>query len=169
YPITAPRSATQDASNKADADASNRSKTDQDAKPTQRGGDVWCWSGCGGNGQEQNVVQIGKTEQDADADAFAKQTAVNANSPEADVGGKVGRGPEPREPDCSEQGRRRRLEQRQDRPGRTPDAVGGKLELWLGLRWSRAGAERPAESEDTPTRPFAGVGATGGGEPLDTR
>jgi hypothetical protein len=85
-PSAGSSSAKQDVSNTADADASNRSKTDQEAKPTQRGGDVWCWSGCGGNGQEQNVIQIGKTKQDADADAFAKQKALNANSPESVLG-----------------------------------------------------------------------------------
>ena len=73
-------SATQDASNKADADASNRSTTDQDATATQKGGGSDCFSGCGGNGQEQNVVQIGKTKQRADADAKATQKALNADA-----------------------------------------------------------------------------------------
>jgi hypothetical protein len=73
-------SASQDVSNKADADASNGSKTDQSAHPTQTGGSSWCHSGCGGNGQEQNVIQIGKTKQRADADAKAKQKAINANA-----------------------------------------------------------------------------------------
>jgi len=50
-------SASQDVSNKADADASNRSSTDQDTTATQSGGGSKCWSGCGGNGQEQNVIQ----------------------------------------------------------------------------------------------------------------
>ena len=81
-------SASQDVSNKADADASNRSKTDQDATATQTGGKSDCWSGCGGNGQEQNVVQIGKTKQHADADAKAKQKALNANVP-VDISGKA--------------------------------------------------------------------------------
>src|SRR5262249_62389693 len=61
-PSAGSSSATQDASNKADADASNRSKTDQDAKPTQRGGDVWCWSGCGGPGQGEDVRRIGQSK-----------------------------------------------------------------------------------------------------------
>jgi len=42
--------------------------------------------GCGGNGQEQNVIQIGETKQDADADAKAEQDAVNANAPVAVIG-----------------------------------------------------------------------------------
>src|SRR5262249_8993769 len=76
-----PTWATQDVRNKADADARNKSKTEQDATPTQIAGDVWCWSGCGGNGQEQNVIQLGKTKQRADSDAKAKQKALNANTP----------------------------------------------------------------------------------------
>src|SRR5439155_801488 len=82
-------SATQDASNKADADASNNSKTDQDAKATQTAGSSECFSGCGGNGQEQNVKQIGETKQDADADATATQNAENANTPVAILGDKL--------------------------------------------------------------------------------
>jgi hypothetical protein len=85
-PTPGSSSATQDASNKADADASNRSKTDQDAKPTQRGGDLECKSGCGGNGQEQNVVQIGKTKQRADSDADAIQKALDSNTPVSILG-----------------------------------------------------------------------------------
>src|SRR5207244_9831635 len=50
-------SANQTATNKADADASNKSNTDQTANATQTGGTSRCASGCGGNGQEQNVIQ----------------------------------------------------------------------------------------------------------------
>src|SRR5437763_994330 len=82
-------SATQTANNNAVADASNKSKTDQTANATQTGGDSTCWSGCGGNGQEQNVVQASKTKQDANADALAKQNAVNANAPVGIAGGDV--------------------------------------------------------------------------------
>jgi len=53
---------------------------------SQVAGDSTCWSGCGGNGQEQNVIQIGETKQDADADAKAKQDAVNANTPLSVIG-----------------------------------------------------------------------------------
>jgi hypothetical protein len=80
-------SADQTASNKADADASNKSTTDQDATAKQTGGSSSCYSGCGGNGQEQNVIQVGKTKQDADADAKAKQKALNSNAPVLVVGG----------------------------------------------------------------------------------
>ena len=82
-------SATQTANNNADANASNNNTTDQTANPTQKAGSLHCWSGCGGNGQEQNVFQIALTKQDADADAFAKQDAVNANTPVAISGGNV--------------------------------------------------------------------------------
>ena len=82
-------SATQTAKNNAVADASNKSKTDQTANATQTGGDSKCWSGCGGNGQEQNVVQASKTKQDANADSLAKQNAVNANAPVGIAGGDV--------------------------------------------------------------------------------
>ena len=82
-------SATQTASNNATADAPNTSTTDQTANPTQQAGSLHCWSGCGGNGQEQNVFQIALTKQDADAKALAKQDAVNANTPVAVSGGNV--------------------------------------------------------------------------------
>jgi trimeric autotransporter adhesin len=82
-------SATQTANNNAVADASNSSKTDQTANATQTGGDSKCWSGCGGNGQEQNVIQASKTKQDANADSLAKQNAVNANTPVGIAGGDV--------------------------------------------------------------------------------
>jgi hypothetical protein len=80
-------SATQTANNNANADANNYSKTSQEADPEQIGGGSKCWSGCGGNGQEQNVLQFGLTKQDANADAFAKQHALNANTPLSIFGG----------------------------------------------------------------------------------
>jgi hypothetical protein len=83
-------SATQTANNNANADSSNVSKTDQTADPSQELGSSKCWSGCGGNGQEQNVAQIAVTKQDADADAIAKQDALNANVPVGIAGGSVG-------------------------------------------------------------------------------
>src|SRR5256714_1969515 len=82
-------SATQTADNNAVADASNKSKTDQTANATQTGGDSKCWSGCGGNGQEQNVVQASETKQNANADALGKHNAVNANTPVSIAGGDV--------------------------------------------------------------------------------
>jgi hypothetical protein len=83
-------SATQTAYNNANADATNKSKTDQTANAIQSGGSSECWSGCGGNGQEQNVIQFGLTKQHADADAKAKQDALNANTPVGIAGGDVG-------------------------------------------------------------------------------
>jgi hypothetical protein len=80
-------SATQRANNDADADASNKSKTDQNVVASQELGRSSCFSGCGGSGQEQNVAQIALTKQDADADAFAKQHALNANVPVRIAGG----------------------------------------------------------------------------------
>ena len=82
-------SAAQTASNNATANAPNTSTTDQTANPSQLAGSLHCWSGCGGNGQEQNVFQIALTKQDADAKALAKQDAVNANTPVAVSGGNV--------------------------------------------------------------------------------
>src|SRR5207244_537389 len=82
-------SATQTADNNANADASNKSKTDQTANATQTGGSSSCASGCGGNGQEQNVIQASDTKQNADAAAQAKQNAVNANAPVGIAGGDV--------------------------------------------------------------------------------
>src|SRR6266446_2421540 len=85
-------SANQTATNKADADATNKSNTDQTANATQTGGSSRCASGCGGNGQEQNVIQDSQTKQSADADATAKQNAVNANVPVSIAGGDVNGG-----------------------------------------------------------------------------
>jgi hypothetical protein len=90
---TGPSTATQTATNTADADAKNKSKTDQDATATQTAGSSSCYSGCGGNGQEQNVIQDAKTKQHADSDAKAKQDAINANVPVLTVGGDPTVGP----------------------------------------------------------------------------
>ena len=168
-PSSGSSSASQDVSNKADADASNRSKTDQDATATQTGrSQSDCWSGCGGNGQEQNVVQIGKTKQHADADAKAKQKALNANVP-VDISGKaVERRLQLGRPEGPQQGRCRCIEQEQDRPGCTSDAVGRQLDVWRRLRRSRTGAERAPEVQDPPAWPLQGTGTTGGDQPLDT-
>jgi hypothetical protein len=85
--------ADQTARNKADADASNKSKTDQDATPVQTAGHSKCWSGgCGGKGQEQNVLQKSKTKQNGDADAWAKQKLLNGDVPLAVSHGYKSRG-----------------------------------------------------------------------------
>src|SRR5207247_2430840 len=74
-------SATQTANNNANADASNHSKTSQEADPEQIAGSSKCWSGCGGNGQEQNVAQVGLTKQHGNSDSKAKQKALNTDVP----------------------------------------------------------------------------------------
>ena len=88
-----PSSATQNLNNTADSTAKNTSTTSQTANPTQKAGSSSCFSGCGGNGQEQNVLQASLTKQDADSDATAKQNAVNANVPVSIAGGDVNSGP----------------------------------------------------------------------------
>jgi hypothetical protein len=70
-------SADQTARNKADADASNKSKTDQDAHPTQTAGKSLCGGGCGGHGQEQNVLQKSKTSQHGRSKARGRQGVIN--------------------------------------------------------------------------------------------
>jgi len=70
-------SADQTARNKADADSSNKSKTEQDAHPTQTTGSTSCPFGCGGGGQEQNVLQHSKTKQRGHSWARARQGVVN--------------------------------------------------------------------------------------------
>src|SRR5262249_61194271 len=81
-----PSPADQTAPTQPAADVANKSKTNQTATATQTGGSSECYSGCGGNGQEQNIDQSAKTKQNADADAKAKQNAVNANVP-VDIAG----------------------------------------------------------------------------------
>jgi hypothetical protein len=83
-------SASQTLTNTADSTASNDSTTNQKATPTQSIGGSKCGcsaSGVGGNGQEQNVVQLSATTQDADSEATAKQDAVDANAPFSLSGG----------------------------------------------------------------------------------
>src|SRR5262249_58672118 len=81
--------ATRAAENRAGGAAQNGRKPDGGARATKPAGDSSCFSGCGGNGQEQNVAQIGKTKQDADADAAAKQNAENADTPVSILGDKL--------------------------------------------------------------------------------
>src|SRR5439155_1169386 len=85
-------SATQNAGNTATSDASNDSTTGQKATGTQTGGSSSCVSGCGGAGQAQTIDQSALTKQNADADAKAKQNAVNANVPVSIAGGNVSGG-----------------------------------------------------------------------------
>jgi hypothetical protein len=82
-------SANQTASNTAGAAAGNLALTSQTANATQVGGSSSCSYGCGGAGQFQAVGQNAVTKQKADADADAKQNAVNANVPVTIAGGSV--------------------------------------------------------------------------------
>ena len=74
-------SAEQKARNNADADASNKNHTDQVASLDQKLPDSRCGGGCGGKGQEQNLVQTSKTKQDGRGNAKAKQNVVNVDVP----------------------------------------------------------------------------------------
>ncbi|MGH3061754.1 MAG: hypothetical protein ACRDNA_10130, partial [Gaiellaceae bacterium] len=85
-------SANQAASNAAKAVAVNASATKQTANATQVGGSSSCSAGCGGAGQFQAVGQNAVTKQNADADADAKQNAVNGNAPVTIAGGNVSGG-----------------------------------------------------------------------------
>src|SRR5207248_2398615 len=89
--------ATQNNTNTADSTASNTSTTTQTAMPSQSIAGSRCGcehgSGIGGNGQEQNVLQVGLTKQDADSNAIAKQDALNVNAPILLGGSPFGRGP----------------------------------------------------------------------------
>ncbi len=88
---TGSSSANQIAVNEADADAENKAATLQAAKADQSLGSASCKDtcdkydkcekGCGGSGQAQKIGQWAETKQDADADADAKQNAVNSNAP----------------------------------------------------------------------------------------
>ena len=82
-------SANQKASNKAGAAAGNLALTSQKANATQVGGSSKCSYGCGGAGQFQLVGQNAVTKQNAEADADAKQNAVNGNAPVTIAGGSV--------------------------------------------------------------------------------
>jgi hypothetical protein len=84
--------ANQTATNHATANAPNSSTTTQTATPKQTAGSFSCWYGCGGHGQSQNVWQKGKTNQDADADAWAKQYLLNSDVPFALSYGRQPRG-----------------------------------------------------------------------------
>ena len=125
-------SANQTAHNNANADASNESTTGQDAKATQIGGDSSCWSGCGGNGQEQNVIQIGKTKQDADADAKAKQNAVNANAPLLVVGGDPSSGSSSASQDVGNEANAHGSNSSTTHQDASPTQIGGESHCWSG-------------------------------------
>jgi hypothetical protein len=46
-------------------------------RPDQKLADTSCGGGCGGKGQEQNLVQTSKTKQDGQGNSKAKQKLVN--------------------------------------------------------------------------------------------
>ncbi len=101
-----PSSATQTASSTANADVSNKAKTDQDQTLTQnigsgcgcdgkvsRDGKDGCYAGCGGAGGFQLGVQKAETNQWALGVAKSDQNAVNGNAPVSIAGGNISSGP----------------------------------------------------------------------------
>jgi hypothetical protein len=73
-------SADQTASNQANADSTNTSKTKQFGEQDQSSDSACKW-GCGGSGQAQTLNQSASTWQFAFSKANADQTAINANVP----------------------------------------------------------------------------------------
>src|SRR6266542_6871636 len=88
-----PSSANQTATSKADADVSNKAKTDQDQTLTQNIGGGSCKAGCGGAGGFQLGVQKAETNQWALGIAKSDQNAVNSNTPVSIAGGNIASGP----------------------------------------------------------------------------
>jgi len=88
-----PSSATQTATSSANADVSNKAKTDQDQTLSQNIGGSSCRAGCGGAGGFQAGVQLAQTNQWALGIAKSDQNAVNGNSPHSVAGGNIYAGP----------------------------------------------------------------------------
>jgi hypothetical protein len=88
-----PSSADQTATSTANADVSNKAKTDQDQHLSQNIGGGSCAAGCGGAGGFQAGVQKADTEQAAVGIAKSDQNAANANVPVSIAGGNVSSGP----------------------------------------------------------------------------
>jgi len=88
-----PSSATQTATSDANADVSNRAKTDQDQHLSQKIGGGSCLAGCGGAGGFQAGIQDASTSQWALGVAKSDQNAVNGNTPVSIAGGNVSSGP----------------------------------------------------------------------------
>jgi len=88
-----PSEANQTATSKADADVSNKAKTDQDQTLSQNIGGSGCYAGCGGAGGFQAGIQDAQTQQAAVGIAKSDQNAVNANVPVSIAGGNVTSGP----------------------------------------------------------------------------
>jgi hypothetical protein len=88
-----PSSATQTATSSANADVSNKAKTDQDQTLNQNIGGSSCHAGCGGAGGFQAGVQLAQTNQWALGIAKSDQNAVNSNTPHSVAGGNIYDGP----------------------------------------------------------------------------
>jgi hypothetical protein len=88
-----PSSATQTATSSANADVSNKAKTDQDQTLNQNIGGSSCHAGCGGAGGFQVGVQLAQTNQWALGIAKSDQNAVNSNTPHSVAGGNIYDGP----------------------------------------------------------------------------
>ena len=88
-----PSTASQTATSSANADVSNKAKTDQDQNNSQTIGGSGCYAGCGGAGGFQAGVQSADTQQLAVGIAKSDQNAVNANVPVSIAGGNVNSGP----------------------------------------------------------------------------
>ena len=88
-----PSSATQPATSDANADVSNKAKTDQDQTQKQNVGGSGCHAGCGGAGGFQAGIQDARTQQLGVGVAKSDQNAVNANVPVSIAGGNVRSGP----------------------------------------------------------------------------
>ncbi len=84
-----PSSATQTATSSANADVSNKAKTDQDQTLSQNIGGSSCHAGCGGAGGFQAGVQLAQTNQWALGIAKSDQNAVNSNTPHSVAGGNI--------------------------------------------------------------------------------
>jgi hypothetical protein len=84
-----PSNATQTATSSANADVSNKAKTDQDQTLSQNIGGSSCHAGCGGAGGFQAGVQLAQTNQWALGIAKSDQNAVNSNTPHSVAGGNI--------------------------------------------------------------------------------
>jgi len=120
------------ARNSADADASTRATTDQGRNRDPEAGKSECWSGCAAMARSRNVVQIGETKQDADADAKAKQNAVNANVPLLVVGGDPSLGSSSASQDVSNKAECRCVQPQQHDQDTTATQSGGGSKCWSG-------------------------------------
>ena len=141
-----PSTATQTARSSADADVSNKAKTDQDQSLPQDLGSSGCHAGCGGAGGFQAGIQMADTKQLALGFAKSDQNAVNGNAPHSMAGGNISDGPSSATQTATS-AERRRQEQGQDRSG----PVGESTALTVGRRRA-AGSPRPSVSNGVGSR-----------------